>query len=101
MGLTRALAPPDFPDLTARNGQTLEDIAGSFQPFLSGPLDVPPACAVAAACSNPSAKVELETSTVATRRERLSFKFWQIIEGEAEGRFAICALVGIVAGTLL
>ena len=42
-----------------------------------------------------------ETPTVATRRERLRFKIWQIIEGEAEGRLAICALVGVVAGTLL
>jgi hypothetical protein len=38
---------------------------------------------------------------MATRRERLRFKIWHIIEGEAEGRFAIGALVGVVAVTLL
>jgi hypothetical protein len=38
---------------------------------------------------------------MATRRERLRFKIWHIIEGEAEGDFAIVALVGIVAVTLL
>lgn len=30
---------------------------------------------------------------MATRREQLRFKIWHVIEGEAEGRFAIAALV--------
>jgi hypothetical protein len=39
--------------------------------------------------------------TVAGNRERLNFKFFRLVEGEAEGRFAISALVLLVVASLL
>lgn len=38
---------------------------------------------------------------MATGHERLRFKVWHIIEGEAEGRFSIAALVVVAAVTAL
>jgi heme/copper-type cytochrome/quinol oxidase subunit 4 len=38
---------------------------------------------------------------VAGKRDRLIFKFFHLVEGEAEGRFAIVALVFVVLATLV
>jgi len=38
---------------------------------------------------------------MATARERLFFRFFRLVEGEAEGRFAILALVALTLATLI
>jgi hypothetical protein len=38
---------------------------------------------------------------MAVNRDRLIFKFFRLVEGEAEGRFAILALVILVLGGLI
>jgi hypothetical protein len=37
---------------------------------------------------------------MAANRDRLLFRFFRIVEGEAEGRFAISALVALVLAAL-
>ncbi len=43
----------------------------------------------------------MEVSIMAPRRERLLFRFFNFVEGEAEGRFAIGAVVFAVLVVLL
>lgn len=38
---------------------------------------------------------------MAPSRDRLIFKFFRLVEGEAEGRFAISALVALVLAALI
>lgn len=38
---------------------------------------------------------------MAVQRDRLLFKFFRLVEGEAEGRFAISALVALVLVALM
>jgi hypothetical protein len=38
---------------------------------------------------------------MAANRDRLLFKFFHLVEGEAEGRFAISALVALVLAALI
>jgi hypothetical protein len=38
---------------------------------------------------------------MAANRDRLIFRFFRLVEGEAEGRFAISALVALVLATLV
>jgi hypothetical protein len=38
---------------------------------------------------------------MAASRNRLIFKFFRLVEGEAEGRFAISALVALVLAALI
>jgi hypothetical protein len=42
----------------------------------------------------------LNEEAMAAKRDRLLFRFFRIVEGEAEGRFAISALVALVLAAL-
>jgi hypothetical protein len=43
----------------------------------------------------------LDEETMAATRDRLVFRFFRLIEGEAEGRFAISALVALVLAVFI
>ena len=42
-----------------------------------------------------------DEGAMAASRDRLSFKFFRLVEGEAEGRFAISALLALVLAALI
>jgi hypothetical protein len=51
--------------------------------------------------SQPPAVPASDEETMAATRDRLVFRFFRLVEGEAEGRFAIAALVALVLAALI